>query len=314
MKGGGGIRFLGIFVCVIQGLTLTGQVRVEARLDTNFMLIGDRNKLYIKAITRPEVSLSALDISKIDTSGKVEWMGESVWKESGPGSFSNEVLFTVFDSGQYVLSPVPVVFLFSNVPDTVFSEVLTFQVTNPPFDSLGLEDIKPIFIEPRNWEDNLHYFYALVALLLLGLWWWWSRRPKKHSTPIVPPEIEMPPHTYALQQLEGLRQSRLWQKGDLKVYYSQLTFILREYLERRFNFPALESTTDEIIENLRMLLLEKSVETDAIRALQTADLVKFAKAKPPAETHEQWIDRVADFVQKTVPAPPVSELQSSEPE
>lgn len=58
------------------------------------------------------------------------------------------------------------------------------------------------------------------------------------------------PHELALQKLVALQQQKLWQKGDVKPYQSELTFIIREYLENRFNIQALESTTDEIVQNL----------------------------------------------------------------
>ena len=50
--------------------------------------------------------------------------------------------------------------------------------------------------------------------------------------------------------MEELRLAKVWQNGKVKEYHTQLTDIVREYLENRFHFEALEMTTDEILEEI----------------------------------------------------------------
>ena len=51
-------------------------------------------------------------------------------------------------------------------------------------------------------------------------------------------------------ELEILKEEQLWQKGEVKIYYTRLTEILRKYLENRFRVYSLELTTDETLEAL----------------------------------------------------------------
>jgi len=43
----------------------------------------------------------------------------------------------------------------------------------------------------------------------------------------------------------------LWQKGEIKLYYVELTDIAREYIEEIIEIPAKEFTTSELIVALR---------------------------------------------------------------
>ena len=114
------------------------------------------------------------------------------------------------------------------------------------------------------------------------------------------------PHELALQQLETLKNQELLQKGDVKGYHSALTFIVREYLEKRYGILPLEQTTDEILAQLRKGDFDFSLSQKLGEVLQTADLVKFAKAQPTAEFHETAMATARAFILETKPAAPVA--------
>ena len=75
-------------------------------------------------------------------------------------------------------------------------------------------------------------------------------------------------------------------KENLKDYYSELTFIIRKYLDEKVYDRALESTTDELISRLSLLKEANQVDIskEDIKNLESilkrADLVKFAKSAP----------------------------------
>ena len=99
----------------------------------------------------------------------------------------------------------------------------------------------------------------------------------------------------ALKKLNTLEDKELWQKGEVKEYQSELTFIIREYLEKRFHVNALEMTTDEI-----MRAVPEEVNPDNLKnILQIADMVKFAKANPPADIHSRFMDMAYELVRST---------------
>ncbi|MEP7323644.1 MAG: hypothetical protein ABI761_17090, partial [Saprospiraceae bacterium] len=96
-----------------------------------------------------------------------------------------------------------------------------------------------------------------------------------------------------------LKQSRLWEKGEVKEYHVQLTFILREYLEHRFSLPALESTSNEIIRDLKLSSLNGDQLKLVDNILNIADWVKFAKGIPEENANALAIDDTLDLVYAT---------------
>lgn len=189
---------------------------------------------------------------------------------------------TQFDSGKYTIPRVTV--LINNKP--FFSDSLRVEVDNFVVDTLKqkMYDIKPIaeVTSSKSWIWKL----ILVLLLLAGIgafvyWYLKIRQTKK-----IEEEQYKTPIEKATSLLNSLEKKELWQKGEIKAYYSELTDIARTYIEEAIEIPAMESTTSELIEGLRKASLKKkmklSQETieNLERVLKQADLVKFAKSKP----------------------------------
>ena len=71
-------------------------------------------------------------------------------------------------------------------------------------------------------------------------------------------------------------------------------------MERRFEFPALEETTGEIIAGITLQGVEPAVISDVERTLRTADMTKFAKYLPTPQEHLTAMAVSYDFVDKTM--------------
>jgi hypothetical protein len=147
---------------------------------------------------------------------------------------------------------------------------------------------------------------GVVGLLLLAVLVLVLRKRKKAAPPPPPPPPPLQPHELALRQLEELQKQQLWQNGQVKDYHTALTFIVREYLEKRYGILALEQTTDEILAQLRQRDFDLALSQKLGDVLQTADLVKFAKAQPTAEFHELAMTTARAFILETKPATPVA--------
>ena len=89
--------------------------------------------------------------------------------------------------------------------------------------------------------------------------------------------------------MKELDEKQLLQQNKIKIYYSELTDIVRTYIEKDIHIPALESTTNELIETINdfnessKLGISKETIQQLKQVLQSADLVKFAKSKPIIE-------------------------------
>jgi hypothetical protein len=89
-------------------------------------------------------------------------------------------------------------------------------------------------------------------------------------------------------------------KGLIKKYYYALSEILKRYLERRFEFPAIEQTTTEIVSSMRTR--KTPLREDFGRFFDHADMVKYAKFIPPQKEIEGAALAVKDLVIRTKPA------------
>ncbi len=138
------------------------------------------------------------------------------------------------------------------------------------------------------------------AILFLVLY---SIKRKKKNLPVFsrPPKPKEPAHVVALRELDRIKEEKIWQKEKIKAYYSEITEVLRIYIEDRFEIPAMEQTTDEILtsfRNRKELLSEKSL-ANLSQILSLADLVKFAKYIPLPDDHNLTLVNSYFFVNDT---------------
>lgn len=161
--------------------------------------------------------------------------------------------------------------------------------------------IKEILVEKKRFSDYLWILYSLLGILALCLlgFYLYKKREKESETIVIPEPVKLPAHHIALDGLKRLRKKELWKAGKTKEHQSQLTYLIRQYLENRFEINALESTTDQIIRALNKRQFDSKHEFDLKEILQIADMVKFAKATPPLDINEAFIDKAVDFVNHT---------------
>jgi len=244
--------------------------------------IGAEFKLSLKAIADTSARVV---FPKLKNLGALEviqsYPVDTIWKDHLYELVKTYGL-TQFDSGSYVLPALKI--LINNKP--FYSDSLRVQVANVVVDTLKQKmfDIKPIAqgTTSYRWIWTLLLVLALLAAAGYGVYWW---RKRKHNTVEVVEEFKSPIEK-ATSMLNVLEKKQLWQKGEVKSYYSELTAIARNYIEEAIAIPAMESTTAELIAALQNASKHKKMElsTETIenleRVLKQADLVKFAKSKP----------------------------------
>lgn len=170
------------------------------------------------------------------------------------------------------------------------------------FHALQISDIKPVQDPPFVWQDYLDYIYIplliLFALVLIATIVYLILRKKKKGY-FFTPKVELPPHVVALQGLDNLKASKLWQKGMEKQYYTDLTDILRNYIDKRFNIDAPEMISEDIIVAVHLATDTKSATDSLSQILSVADLVKFAKYTPYADENDLSLVNAYLFVNQT---------------
>lgn len=269
---------------------LHAQVSFECRVDSNKMLIGDQRSLYLQ-LSPASTSPGPIDFSAWESEG-VEILDNQQWNQTTNG-FEQQLTFAVFDTGYVVLPSL----ILQIAGDSIYSNDLALEVQGIMLDSTGLAPIKPILKEPVRLSDFLLYIIVfLVGLLIIGLVF---LRKKYTAVPEEIVEVPLPPHQIALMSLEKLKGKKLWQQGKIKEYQSELTHIIREYLENRFKIKALESTTGEIISELGKKDQVRDWLEQLSQILNMADLIKFAKAKPELGVHDQFMQMAESFIIRT---------------
>ncbi len=214
---------------------------------------------------------------------------------------------TQFDSGKYVIPKLPVIINGK----TIFSDSLKVEVNDVKVDTLkqkmyDIKDIAQVKSPIGNW-----WIYLLILLALLVASYFIFRYIQKRKIPVTKEEeVYKTPIEKATSLLQMLEKKELWQKGEIKNYYSELTDIARIYIEEEINVPAMESTTSELIEGLRKAAKQKKLKLsnetveNLEKVLKQADLVKFAKVKPldfEIEEDKKRISNAIVVIHKSIP-------------
>lgn len=217
-----------------------------------------------------------------------------------------ELVITSFDSGFWAIPP----FRFSVDGKMLETAPLLLEVRSVELDSSSaVRDIRDIIEPPFDllyWiQDHALWLGGSVTLAVLAalLWWYLRRRPQGPVAPISSGP-SLPLHQRILADLHALDNERLWQQGQHKAYHSRLTDLLRAYIEERYQVPALERTTDELLHELRVSPLNGDQRTQLANMLRLADMVKFAKALPAPAENEQMMAAAIRFVETTCSVDP----------
>ena len=231
-------------------------------------------------------------------------VSQTPWRRSG-NLFSSNVTVVFFDADTLNLPPLGIAFKGG---DTVFTNPLEIVVypTPSPDDLADMAPIKNISLEPVLWTDYLPIATSvLVGIAVLWLLFWWISRRKQIR--LRSQSIGLLPHELALKKLGVLAQKTLWRKDAVKEHCAELTFILREYLEKRYEVPALESTSEELLSRLKLTDFPVELRPDLENIFSQADLAKFAKAIPPEEFYLYSLDFAQALVTQTIPPPAVED-------
>ena len=296
-----------VLILSFLSIAVWSQPKVTTSIDTVKNKIGAEFKLSIKTnvdtlskVKFPESkffgALEVLESYKVDTVKKGDRY--ELIKKYG---------LTQFDSGKYTIPRIPIIINGK----TVYSDSLAIEISDVKVDTLkqkmfDIKDIATVKSPMGNW-----WIYVLVVIGLIGLgfliFYLLKNRKPKAKAEVIVYKTPIEKATTLLQQLES---KELWQKGAVKDYYSELTDIVRNYIEEEIKIPAMESTTSELIEGLRKAAKQKKLKlsNDTVenleKVLQQADLVKFAKVTPmdyEIEEDKKRISNTIVTIHKSIP-------------
>lgn len=283
------------------------EVSVTSLPDTAVILLGDQTGFTVTA-TMPAGMQAALSVAADTLSGKIVILGkavrDTVITAEGNLVLTDRYLITAFDSGTYKIPPFYAEVLSGDsllryYSDYSFLEVERPAVT-PPDTTDVIFDIMPPRKAPVTFGEIVPWLIITVAavIILLLLARFLPRNPLRRF--VRPPAPREPAHIIALRELNTLRENEVWQKGEIKEYYSRLSDILRRYIDHRYGIMSPELTTDETTRMLQRAGVLKSNELSQVKEiLSLSDMVKFARYLPQSEVHERSYTDSVRFVEMT---------------
>ena len=263
-------------------------VTVTARFDSLHILVGDHLRLQLTAQTAGKSALSfqskeewrmmnceVLDVSELHRTEK-----------SGKVTYRQDFIVTAFDTGRAVIAPVQV---WADTALVACTDTLFFFVdTLPVFVDTaaaardiklplgGLEQVTKARSRLWLWMLLTGHLLALIALVVVFFTVWLPQLKKKRA--IRQREIRRQSSgAIALGHIRELKAKELCQKGMAKEHYSELSVILRTYLDDQWDVNAMEMVTDEIMTALASLEVTEQQRLEILSFLQLSDLVKYAR-------------------------------------
>ena len=288
--------------CIVAG----AQVNVEAKIDSISIFIGEQTdiRLNVTADKGANVELPVFDSLRHITPG-IEVLSSTVpdtqWiNEKKRFTLSKNYTVTSFDTALYRIPPIQV--KVDGKPyesKSMALKVLTFEV-----DTLHPEQIagmKQVMTPPFDWKEWRGVVFGAILVVLLTLVLLYVAARLNDNKPIIKRiklKPHVAPHKAAMQKIEKIKEEKMWQNEDSKEYYTRLTDTLRQYINERYGFNAMEMTSGEIIERLQQI--DDPMAIDELNELfTTADLVKFAKYSTLANENDRNLVTAIEFINTT---------------
>lgn len=305
------IHLKGLLAGSLLLLTLSAQgqmIRVQSVLSRDSIMIGEQISytLHVDAAGDVEFSLPVIRDTLSSQLEVISWLGSDTTISGDRTVVQQHYLITGFESGSHIVPAQEVLYRRGEVFDTARSMPLILDLYDPVVDtSQQIKAIKPPINTPLTFMEILPWAAAgLGGILVTGLAIWLVGRylkRKKHPEAFLQKPKE-PAHVIAFRELDELKEEKIWAKGQVKQYYTRLTEITRQYIERQYEIPAMESTTEEILHAFQRANPEDSILDEILRdLLELADLVKFAKEDPLPVDNQSNLNNAYIFVQKTYP-------------
>ncbi|AXG68721.1 hypothetical protein KORDIASMS9_00937 [Kordia sp. SMS9] len=307
-----------VFFCLFA--TQTFAQKVTAKVDSTQIKIGEEIKFSLSVeadttatIVFPEGNNLFLPLELLEA------YDTDTVKQDANYNLIKEYGITQFDSGTYY---IPKLKILIN-EKAFFTDSIRVAVADVPVDTLKQQmfDIKKITAVDKGSSNWWIYLLIVLGLMaLFGAYFYFfvlQLREKQQKKK----KAEIPPYDRALLQLNELDKSRLLLNSEYKGYYSELTNIVRQYIEEEVRIDALESTTAELIRKIEAqkdagyLDLKDETIKNLKNVLQTADLVKFAKSKPDdavVKADRNLVENIVVETKEAIPEISEEELRKDE--
>jgi hypothetical protein len=294
-------------VLLIIGSAGANNISIKTVLERDTILPGDQISLLLEL--EQSVGINMIFPQLPDTIGeKIEIIKrnplDTTELEDNKLLLKQSYIITCFDSGPHVIPPLLFQLKYDELTDTIKTKEINLFVASIDVDlKKGPIDIKKPFSASITFKEIAPWLFGAIIVGALIFFLIYAIQRRQRNVPIfsIPEKPKEAPHKVALRELDIVKEKDLWKKGHVKEYYSRVTDIIRTYIEGRFDVPALEETSFEILSDLKnnSTKIDSKSFDELKHILELADLVKFAKLKPLQDDNQITIAKAYFFVQKT---------------
>jgi len=161
-----------------------------------------------------------------------------------------------------------------------------------------IHDIRPpvqVGFDPMILKTVLMVTAGLLILVLLFflIKKLWKKKQQPKNLKFLP--APLPPLKAAFKQIDQLALNPL---NDTRLFYFDLTAILRNYIGRSFNINAIEMTSQEFIKNLNVLDIDNKIKKNISKFVNLSDSFKYAGIIPLKDQAKQDLLLIRDMIQQ----------------
>ena len=290
---------------------------VSSYVDTTSIRIGEQITYKINVKTD---SLEDIDFPKAKDFAPFELINEFKVDTNYLNKkfiISKKFALTYFDSGAYYIPSQKLTLLNKEVKLDSFK--ITINPVKIDTTKQGLYDIKPI-MKSKTQIDFIFLGYILIFIAVICAVLYFKKQIFSFFS-IQKLKVEyLTPYEKAVIELTKIKKLNYLSDVDIKTYYSDLTFVLRNFIEEKIIKNALESTTKELIQKLSLLKTSKKLNfsNSTLKNIEDvfsrADLVKFAKYEPDAQSASidlETLSKELENIKLILPEPSNEELEKN---
>ena len=270
--------------------------------DPDYITIGDpvQLRLRIEADENLHIYIDPIDLSEQEHLEVNKPQVKRTRSESLPmGKAYYEIIYPLraFAIGKHTLPPITIKYTGTNGGSgSVQTPAYLFEVQSvkSPSDT-EMKGIKGPWSVPPNW--SLYILVAFVVMLAIGAIIFLYLRRRAEPIDLQPEAVsKRPPHEIAYEQLNRIAGMNWVAQGEMKIYHTEISHVIRKYIAARYHIPALELTTQELLDRLQ----GEDIPKELVQQFFTnCDLVKFARYSPTRPEAHERMEEARRIVEET---------------